>query len=37
MFTDKTAAEAVRLVASGYIVKPFKSREILEVVKSSFD
>ena len=30
----ETAAEAVRLGASGYIVKPFKSEEILATVKS---
>ena len=30
----ETAAEAVRLGACGYIVKPFKSDEILEMVKS---
>jgi two-component system response regulator AtoC len=29
----ETAAEATRLGASGYIVKPFKSQEILETVK----
>ena len=29
----ETAAEATRLGASGYIVKPFKSEEILETVK----
>lgn len=29
----ETAAEATRLGASGYIVKPFKSEEILEVAK----
>ena len=29
----ETAAEASRLGASGYIVKPFKSQEILETVK----
>ena len=30
----ETATEAVRLGASGYIVKPFKSEEILSTVKS---
>ena len=29
----ETAAEASKLGASGYIVKPFKSEEILEIVK----
>ena len=29
----ETAAEAARLGASGYIIKPFKAKEILEVVK----
>lgn len=29
----ETAAEASRLGASGYIIKPFKSEEILEAVK----
>lgn len=29
----ETAAEASRLGASGYIIKPFKSEEILETVK----
>jgi DNA-binding NtrC family response regulator len=29
----ETAAEAVRLGACGYIVKPFKSEEILKMVK----
>jgi len=29
----ETAAEASRLGASGYIIKPFKSQEILETVK----
>lgn len=29
----ETAAEASRLGASGYIVKPFKSQEILDTVK----
>ena len=29
----ETAAEAARLGACGYIVKPFKSQEILETVK----
>ena len=32
----ETAAEAVRLGASGYIVKPFKAEEILATVKSMF-
>ena len=32
-----TAAEAVRLGACGYIVKPFKSEEILATVKSSLE
>ena len=31
----ETAAEATRLGACGYIVKPFKSTEILETVKSN--
>ncbi len=31
----ETAAEASRLGASGYIVKPFKSEEILETVKKN--
>ena len=31
----ETAAEATRLGACGYIVKPFKSKEILETVKSN--
>jgi len=31
----ETATEAVRLGASGYIVKPFKSDEILATVKST--
>ena len=31
----ETAAEAVRLGASGYIVKPFKSEEILKNVKAA--
>ena len=31
----ETAAEAARLGASGYIVKPFKSQEILETVKKN--
>lgn len=31
----ETAAEASKLGASGYIVKPFKSKEILETVKSN--
>ncbi len=30
-----TAAEAVRLGASGYIVKPFKSDEILATVRKN--
>jgi DNA-binding NtrC family response regulator len=29
----ETAAEATRLGASGYVVKPFKSQEILETVE----
>ena len=29
----ETAAEAARLGASGYVVKPFKSEEILETVR----
>ena len=29
----ETAAEAARLGASGYIIKPFKSQEILDTVK----
>ncbi len=29
----ETATEAVRLGASGYIIKPFKAEEILDVVK----
>ena len=33
----ETAAEASRLGASGYIVKPFKSEEILETVKKLID
>jgi DNA-binding NtrC family response regulator len=32
----ETAAEASRLGASGYIVKPFKSQEILESIKKLF-
>ena len=32
----ETANEAIRLGASGYIVKPFKSEEILATVKSMF-
>jgi DNA-binding NtrC family response regulator len=32
----ETATEAVRLGASGYIVKPFKSNEILTTVKKVF-
>jgi len=31
----ETAAEATRLGASGYIVKPFKSQDILETVKKN--
>ena len=31
----ETAAEATRLGACGYIVKPFKSQEILETVKKN--
>ena len=31
----ETAAEATRLGATGYIVKPFKSQEILETVKKN--
>jgi len=31
----ETAAEATRLGASGYIVKPFKSEEILDTVKKN--
>ena len=31
----ETAAEAARLGASGYIIKPFKSQEILETVKKN--
>ncbi len=31
----ETASEAVRLGAAGYIVKPFKSEEILEVVEKN--
>jgi len=31
----ETAAEASRSGASGYIVKPFKSQEILEMVKNN--
>jgi DNA-binding NtrC family response regulator len=31
----ETAAEASRLGASGYVVKPFKSQEILETVKKN--
>jgi DNA-binding NtrC family response regulator len=31
----ETAAEAARLGASGYIVKPFKSQEILDTVKKN--
>mgnify|MGYP003394116045 CR=1 FL=1 len=33
----ETAAEATRLGASGYIVKPFKSEEILETVKRNIN
>ena len=33
----ETAAEAARLGASGYIVKPFKSQEILETVKKNLE
>ena len=33
----ETAAEATRLGASGYIVKPFKSEEILEKVKKNWE
>ena len=33
----ETAAEATRLGASGYIVKPFKSQEILETVRKIWD
>jgi DNA-binding NtrC family response regulator len=33
----ETAAEATRLGASGYIVKPFKSEEILETVKRNLN
>jgi DNA-binding NtrC family response regulator len=33
----ETAAEATRLGASGYIVKPFKSQEILETVKKNLE
>ncbi len=31
----ETAAEAARLGASGYIIKPFKSQEILDTVKKN--
>ena len=31
----ETAAEASRLGASGYIVKPFKSEEILEIIEKN--
>ena len=31
----ETAAEATRLGASGYIIKPFKSEDILETVKKN--
>jgi len=33
----ETAAEATRLGACGYIVKPFKSQEILETVKKNLE
>ena len=33
----EVAAEASRLGASGYIVKPFKSQEILETVKKNIN
>ena len=33
----ETAAEAARLDASGYIVKPFKSQEILDTVKKNLE
>jgi DNA-binding NtrC family response regulator len=33
----ETAAEATRLGANGYIVKPFKSQEILETVKKNME
>ena len=33
--STETAAEAVRLGASDYIVKPFKSEEILKAVKAN--
>jgi len=33
----ETAAEATRLGACGYIVKPFKSEEILETVKKNLN
>ena len=33
----ETAAEAARLGASGYIVKPFKSQEILETVRKNIE
>ena len=33
----ETAAEASRLGASGYIIKPFKSEEILETVRKNLD
>ena len=33
----ETAAEATRLGACGYIVKPFKSAEILETVKRNLE
>lgn len=33
----ETAAEASRLGACGYIVKPFKSQEILETVKKNLE
>jgi len=31
----ETAAEAVRLGASGYVIKPFKSDEILQMVRKN--
>jgi len=33
----ETAAEAANLGASGYIVKPFKSQEILDTVKKNME
>ena len=33
----ETAAEASRLGASGYIVKPFKAQDILDVVKKNLN